>query len=341
MAIILGGKPYFFLLISNPLLGTFALPKSEFFYSDLKYGTAAFFCGAGNRPSAGIRSSTEREGDEMVKRTTPLLSAVLLSTALMALTAIAAQAETKLHFYGHVAFRVETPSGGVILIDPWLSAPTNPEKDSVAKLNKVDYILVTHGHRDHVGESVEIAKKTGAVLIAPYGLSFNMKSVLGYPEKQATLATNGNVGGTIYLDNIGVKVTIVNAIHGSDLILGNPPAGQPSALASGNPVGYVLEIKDGPTIYYTGDTDLFMDMKLIAEFYKVDLMIVCIGGHFTMDPVRAALAVEWVNPKQVVPMHFGTYGLLKGTPAQFKEALEKRKLSGRMVEMKPGEARTF
>jgi L-ascorbate metabolism protein UlaG (beta-lactamase superfamily) len=269
------------------------------------------------------------------------LLAALLATALVALTAIAAQADTKVHWYGQSAFRIETPSGGVILIDPWLSVPTNPDKDSVAKLGKVDYIFLTHGHRDHVGESVEIAKKTGAVLIAPYGLSFNMKSVLGYPEKQATTATGGNVGGTIDLANIGVKVTFVNAIHGSELTLENPPAGQPAAIASGNPVGYVLEIKGGPTIYHTGDTDLYVDMKLIAEFFKVDLMMVCIGGHFTMDPVRAAQAVEWVNPKQVVPMHFGTYGVLKGTPAQFNEALEKRKLGGRMVEMKPGESRTF
>jgi L-ascorbate metabolism protein UlaG (beta-lactamase superfamily) len=270
-----------------------------------------------------------------------LFRAALLATALVALTAIAAQAGTTVHWYGQSAFRIETPAGGVILIDPWLSVPTNPDKDSVAKLGKVDYIFLTHGHRDHVGESVEIAKKTGAVLIAPYGLSFNMKSVLGYPEKQATTATGGSVGGTIDLANIGVKVTFVNAIHGSELTLDNQPAGQPAAIASGNPVGYVLEIKGGPTIYHTGDTDVYMDMKLIAEFFKVDLMMVCIGGHFTMDPVRAALAVEWVNPKQVVPMHFGTYGLLKGTPAQFKDALDKRRLSGRMVEMKPGETRTF
>jgi L-ascorbate metabolism protein UlaG (beta-lactamase superfamily) len=277
----------------------------------------------------------------MLPRTASWLRVALLATALVALTAIAAQAATKVYFYGHVAFRIETPSGGVILIDPWLTAPTNPEKDSVAKLGKVDYIFLTHDHRDHVGESVEIAKKTGAVLAAPYGLSFNMKSVLGYPEKQATTATAGNVGGTYDLANIGVKATVVNAIHGSELTLENQPAGQPSAIASGNPVGYVLEIKDGPTIYYTGDTDLYTDMKLIAEFHKVDLMMVCIGGHFTMDPARAAQAVEWVNPKQVVPMHFGTYGLLKGTPAQFKDALEKRKLGGRMIEMKPGENRTF
>ena len=276
-----------------------------------------------------------------MRRIRPWMRTALLVLTLMALTAITAQAGTTVHFYGHVAFRVETPSGGVILIDPWLKSPTNPDKDPIPTIGKVDYILVTHGHRDHLGESVEIAKKTGAVLVAPYGLAFNMKSVLGYPEKQATMATSGNVGGTFDLANIGVKVTMVNAIHGSELILDNQPAGQPSAVGSGNPVGFVLEIKDGPTIYYTGDTDLFMDMKLIAEYHKVDLMMVCIGGHFTMDPVRAAQAVEWVNPKKVVPMHFGTYGLLKGTPAQFKNALDKRGMGDRMEEMKPGETRTF
>ncbi|HSR14019.1 MAG TPA: MBL fold metallo-hydrolase, partial [Thermodesulfobacteriota bacterium] len=115
------------------------------------------------------------------------------------LTAAGALAETTVHFYGHSAFRIQTPSGGVLLIDPWLGNPANPDKEAVSKLGKVDYILLSHGHRDHVGESVEIAKKTGAVLVAPYGLCFNMKSVLGYPEKQATTATSGNVGGAYEL----------------------------------------------------------------------------------------------------------------------------------------------
>jgi len=272
------------------------------------------------------------------------LRTALLALALLALSATLAQAATKVHWYGQAAFRIETPSGGVILIDPWLKVPTNPDKESIAKLGRVDYILITHGHWDHVGDAIEIAKKTGATLIASYGLQYNLKSVLGYPDKQATLATGGNVGGTIDLPKAGAKVTIVNAIHGSELV---PPMvqpsgpGQPAALASGNPVGYVLQINDGPTIYHTGDTDVFTDMKLIAEFFKVDLMLACIGGHFVMDPVRAAQAVEWVQPKQVVPMHFGTVPLLAGTPAQFKAALDKRGLGARMVEMKPGEDRTY
>jgi L-ascorbate metabolism protein UlaG (beta-lactamase superfamily) len=268
----------------------------------------------------------------------------MLAVALAAVTASFAQAQTKIHWYGQAAFRIETPSGGVLLIDPWLKVPTNPDKESIAKLTRVDYILITHGHWDHVGDAIEIGKKTGAVLVAPYGLQFNLKSVLGYPEKQATLATGGNVGGTIDLPKAGAKVTFVNAVHGSELV---PPMiqpsgpGQPAAIASGNPVGYVLQINGGPTIYHTGDTDVFTDMKLIAEFYKVDLMLANIGGHFAMNPDRAALAVEWVNPRQVVPMHFGTYPILAGNPAQFKAALDKRGLTGRMTEMKPGEERSF
>ena len=189
------------------------------------------------------------------------LRTALFALVMLALTATVAQAATKIHWYGQAAFKVETPSGGVILIDPWLTVPTNPDKNSIAELGKVDYILITHGHRDHVGDALEIAKKTGAKVLAPYGLAMNLVSVLGFPKDQ--VMTGGNVGGTIDLPAAGAKVMIVNAIHGSELTAPQLPApapGQPAALASGNPVGYVLTIKGGPTIYHTGDTAAYEEI---------------------------------------------------------------------------------
>ena len=265
----------------------------------------------------------------------------LLFAPIMTTSALAA-GKTQLHWYGQAAWKITTPSGGVILIDPWLTVPTNPDKNSIAELKRVDYILITHGHRDHVGDAVEIAKKTGAKLLAPYSLATNMVSSIGFPKDQAM--TGGNVGGTIDLPKAGAKVLIVNAIHGSELTAPQLPApapGQPAALASGNPVGYVIEMKGGPTIYHTGDTAAYEDMKLIPTFHHIDVMLACIGGYFTMDPNGAALATQMVKPTHVIPMHFGTFGLLAGTPEQLKAALAKRKLAGRLIVMKPGEDRSF
>ncbi len=267
------------------------------------------------------------------------LRTALLALAMLAVTATAAQAETKIHWYGHSAFRIETPSGGVILIDPWLKNPSNPDKEAIAKLGRVDYILITHGHFDHVGNAVEIAKMTGAEVISTSDLGRNLVAVEGYPKNQ--FKGGAGVGGTVDLPKAGARVTLVSAVHGTDLLLSKPPESGPVTVPGGNPVGFVLQIDGGPTIYHTGDTDVYSDMKLIPQFFKIDVMLACIGGRFTMDPVRAALAVEWVQPKHVIPMHFGTYPILAGTPAQFKAALDKRGLGDRMIEMKPGGDLTF
>jgi L-ascorbate metabolism protein UlaG (beta-lactamase superfamily) len=274
----------------------------------------------------------------MLQRSKALLRAVLLAAAVVGLTALAAQAATKVHWYGHSAFMIETSSGGVILIDPWLANPKNPDKDAIAKLTRVDYILVTHGHFDHLGNAVEIGKKTGAILVGDSDMVRNIIGVLDYPGDHVE---RSGPGGTIDLPKVGGHVTLVPAVHGSEMVVAKPPPGAPATSSGGTAVGFVLVLNDGTTIYHTGDTDVIPAMQVIAKFNKVDLMLVCIGDHFTMGPERAALAVEWVQPKQVVPMHYGTFGLLTGTPAQFKAALDKRGLGGRMVEMQPGETRTF
>ena len=250
-------------------------------------------------------------------------------------------AETKVTWYGQAAFKIVTPSGGVILIDPWLKNPKNPDKNSISKLDRVDYILLTHGHGDHVGNSVQIAKATGATLVTAIGLGNNVTTMLGYPPKQATTPSLGNVGGTIELPKAGARVTIVNAVHASEIKVKNPPAGSPMRVASGNPIGLVVQVDNGPVFYHTGDTDVFTDMKLIARFYKVDVMLAAIGGHFTMDPRRAAVAVEFVKPKIVMPMHYGTFGLLKGRPHQLQAEMDKIGVTAKMVVMQPGDTRNF
>ncbi|MDE2305200.1 MAG: metal-dependent hydrolase [Gammaproteobacteria bacterium] len=272
------------------------------------------------------------------------MGALFVAALLAGQATCTAAGRTTLHWYGQSAWKIQTPSGGVILIDPWLTVPTNPDRHSIDELSRVDYILITHGHGDHVGDAVDIAKKTGATLVAPYGLMINMVSMLGYPAKQATMATGGNVGGTIDLPKVGAHILIVNAIHGSELTaptIASPASGHPAAVTSGNPVGYVIKIDGGPTIYDTGDTDVFEDMKLIPMFQHVDLMLACIGDHFTMGPSRAALAVQWVNPTHVIPMHYGTFSLLTGTRAAFREALVKRGIGDKLIVMKPGEDRSF
>jgi len=266
----------------------------------------------------------------------------LLLAAMMGSPASAADGKTQLHWYGQSAWKITTPSGGVILVDPWLTVPTNPDKNSIAELGRVDYILITHGHNDHVGDAVAIAKKTGAKLVTTTGLMRNMIAMIGYPKDQVVYG--GNMGGTVDLPQAGAKVLYVNAFHTSELTepqLPKPAPGQPAALASGNPVGYVIMINGGPTIYDTGDTDVFEDMKLIPMFHHIDVMLACIGGYFTMDPERAALAVQYVNPTHVIPMHYGTYKLLAGTPDEFRAALKKRNIADKLMVMKPGGDQSF
>ncbi len=241
---------------------------------------------------------------------------------------------TQLTWYGQASYKLETPNGNVAMIDPWIKNPLNPNGQAdVEKLKKVDLILLTHGHTDHVGESVEIARETGAKLVSNLDLATAMVSVLGYPREQAGAETNGHIGGTISLLGGEMKVTVVPACHGS--YVQKDEASAP--VFAGPATGLVVEIANGPTVYHTGDTDLFGDMRFIGEYYKIDVMLCCIGDHFTMGPKRAAQAVELVNPRMVVPNHYDTFPVLTGTPEMFDKELKARGVKSQMRVMKIGE----
>lgn len=250
----------------------------------------------------------------------------LLALIMMCGVALA-DGKTSLTWYGHAAFRIDTPAGKSILVDPWLSNPSNPTgKDDAAKV-KADLILISHGHFDHVGDANDIAKRTKAKLVATFDLG-NALVAAGFPKDQYGMETGGNFGGSITALDGEVTITFVPAIHSSGV-------GDKDAYG-GNPGGFVIAIKNGPTLYHTGDTDLYGDMANIGKFSKVDYMLACIGDHFTMGPARAAEATKLAKAKNVVPMHFGTFPVLNGTVADFGKALKAAGSSSKLVEMKIG-----
>jgi L-ascorbate metabolism protein UlaG (beta-lactamase superfamily) len=242
--------------------------------------------------------------------------------------------ETQLTWYGQSAFKIVTPGGKVLLVDPWLTNPVfGKGEDEIDALNRVDLVLVTHGHSDHVGNAVEIGKKTRAKLVATFDLSAAIVTALGYPSELVDVETTGHMGGTLTLLGGEIAVTFVPAWHGS----GVSREETAPAVYGGTPAGLVIAIHGGPTIYHTGDTDLFSDMALVSRFHNIDAMLVCIGDHFTMGPARAAEAVKLVKPREVIPMHYGTFPALTGTPEAFEAELTKRKIKVQVRVMKVGE----
>ncbi len=234
----------------------------------------------------------------------------------------------KITFYGHSAFKIETGKGLKIIIDPYLTGnPACPEE--CQSESDADLVLVTHGHGDHLGDSERIMNSSNATFAAIYELATWMGEKLGDPDR----VIGYSKGGTIEFH--GVKVTLFNAIHSGGI---NEPVG---FSVGGGESGFILELEDGTLIYHAGDTDVFMDMQLLPKLFgkPIDIAMLPIGGHFTMDPRRAAIAVELIHPKKVVPMHYGTWPPLAGTPDQLRAEMDNLGLFDvEIIAVKPGES---
>jgi len=240
---------------------------------------------------------------------------------------------------GHATVKITSVEGKVIVIDPSLkSKPNTPEQYRDLKaLGKVDLILVTHGHSDHVADVSELAKLTGARVVGNYELILQMVG-LGLLKQDNTEFMNK--GGTITPVGPKIKITMVPAEHSSSLNMPQLTGGKEQFIDAGAPVGYVIEFENGFKIYDSGDTDVFVGMDLIGKRFKPDLAIVCIGGYFTMGPEGAAYALKnFIKPKMVMPVHYGTWPMLTGTPEQLKKAMGKTNI--KIMDVKIGEPVSF
>jgi L-ascorbate metabolism protein UlaG (beta-lactamase superfamily) len=243
---------------------------------------------------------------------------------------------TQLTYFGHSGFKLQTPSRKILLIDPWLKNPLLKKgEDELKKLDRADVICITHGHFDHVGDAVEIAGKTKANLLCTFDLAIALRNALDFPGEDSSLV--GHLGGEIQVLGGEVTARFVPAWHGAAIM----PNEKSQPIYGGTPSGVVLSVRNGPAIYHTGDTDLFSDMALVSLERPIDWMLVCMGGHFTMGPARAARAVELVKPKFVIPIHFGTFPLLTGTPEMLAEELKKLGSKAQLRPMQPGEIITL
>ncbi len=262
----------------------------------------------------------------------------MLAAGFTGLAWLAAAQAVDLQWYGHATFKITSDKGKVIVIDPFITKnPKTPDdlKD-LGKVGKVDLILITHGHGDHTRDLAELAKMSGAKVAvnADIGHTFAMLGMVPYEQ----LIRFNKSGAIRPLE--GIKVTMVRAEHSSEVLFSDPKTKSKLLYPGGEPAGFIIELENGLKIYHAGDTGVFGDMKLIGDLYDPDVSLLPIGGHFTMDPSDAAYAVNnLLKSKTVIPMHFGTYGILKGTPEQLKQALGNT--TAKLVVMEPGETRKF
>ena len=271
----------------------------------------------------------------------PLIKLAFAAAALLgALGAAAQSGKTEVLWLGQAAVRITTPGGKVVVIDPWLR--TNPKTPAGFKnlesLGKVDLVLVTHGHFDHVADAPDLARMHKVPMYGPAGLNQTIATLGVLPVE---LAPRFGKGGTIEpFGKGGVKITATRAEHSSEYVWKNPATTKEEVHVGGEPVGFILELENGFKIYHMGDTGLFGDMKFIGEYYKPDLVLIPIGGHFVMSPADAAYAVKnYLKPKFALPIHYGTIPVLRGTPEEFAAALGGD--ASKMLKVNPGEKVDF
>jgi len=266
------------------------------------------------------------------------LTYFIILTAIISLLFNSAQA-FELQWFGQSAFKITTPGGKVILIDPFISRnPKTPkELKDLSKLGKIDLILVTHGHGDHTGDTAKLSETSGAkvAMNADMGHTF---ALLGWVPYDRLIRFNKS-GPIMPLGN-DIKITMVHAEHSSSIVHTDPTTKKKTVHQGGEPIGYIVELENGFKIYHAGDTGVFSDMKFIGEYYKPDLALLPIGGHFTMDPFHAAYAVRnLLKVSRVIPMHYGTFPPLKGTPEQFKQQLAG--FDTEVIVLEPGDKRNL
>ena len=255
-----------------------------------------------------------------------IISTMLLTPVALAQTQAStktnAQGGAELLWLGQAGFRIKSPSGKMILIDPWITGgPKTPPmyKNDLAAIGPIDLLLVTHAHVDHIGDAPALAKMNNTKLYGPADMVTPLVTLGILP---ADLGYRFNKTGRV-TPFPGIKVTAVQAEHSSLLVWKNPATDKLESHPAGEPMGYIIELENGFKIWHMGDTGLFGDMKFIAEHYKPDLVLIPIGGNFTMAPDDAAYALRtWVKPKMVIPMHYNSNPLAKGTLAEFQDAMK-------------------
>jgi L-ascorbate metabolism protein UlaG (beta-lactamase superfamily) len=273
-------------------------------------------------------------------RTTVMLFASLAMTLFTTFaTAQTAAGKTEVLWLGQASFRIKSPTGKNIVVDPWITGGPKtpaPYKTDLAALGKVDLLLVTHAHVDHIGDAPAIAKLNNTKLYGPADMVTPLITLGLIP---AELGHRFNKSGSVR-PVPGIKVTAVAAEHSSLLVWKNPATDKNESHPAGEAVGYIIELENGFKIWHMGDTGLFGDMKFIGEYYKPDLVLIPIGGNFTMGPEDAAYAIkEWIKPKAVLPMHYNSNPLTPGTLAEFEAAMKGSSI--KIIGIKEGQTAEF